>query len=46
MNEHLRPSYKILALGESADGDRFLDVQVVLQGQRQSRVVSLLEFQA
>jgi|ERR1700733_94958 len=46
MNEHLRPSYKILALGESADGDRFLDVQVVLQGQRQSRLLSMSELQA
>ena len=35
MKEHLRPSYRIVALGESADGGRFLDVQVVLQGQRQ-----------
>jgi hypothetical protein len=46
MNEHLRPSYKILALGESADGDRFLDVRVVLQGQRQSRLLSMSELQA
>jgi Domain of unknown function (DUF927) len=46
MNEHVRPSYKILALGESADGDRFLDVQVVLQGQRQSRLLSMSELQA
>jgi hypothetical protein len=46
MNEHLRPSYRIIALGESADGDRFLDVQVVLQGQRQSRLLSMSELQA
>jgi putative DNA primase/helicase len=46
MNEHLRPTYRIVALGESADGDRFLDVQVVLQGQRQRRLLSMSELQA
>jgi hypothetical protein len=46
MNEHLRPSYRLVALGESADGDRFLEVQVVLQGQRQSRLLSMSELQA
>jgi hypothetical protein len=46
MNEHLRPSYRIIALGESADGDRFVEVQVVLQGQRQSRLLSMSELQA
>jgi uncharacterized protein DUF927 len=46
MNEHLRPSYKILALGESADGDRFLEVEVLVQGQRKTRLLSMRDLQA
>jgi hypothetical protein len=46
MNEHLRPSYQILALGESADGDRFLEVHVVLQGRRKTRFLSMRDPQA
>ena len=46
MNEHLRPSYQILALGESADGDRFLEVHVVLQGRRKARFLSMRDLQA
>jgi Domain of unknown function (DUF927) len=46
MNEHLRPVYKILALGESADGDRFLEVEVFVQGQRKTRFLSMRDLQA
>jgi hypothetical protein len=46
MNEHLRPSYQILALGESADGDRFLEVHVLLQGRLKTRLLSLRDLQA
>jgi Domain of unknown function (DUF927) len=46
MNEHVRPSYKILALGESADGDRFLEVEVFVQGHRKTRFLSMRDLQA
>jgi uncharacterized protein (DUF927 family) len=46
MNERLRPVYKILALGESADGDRFLEVEVLVQGQRKTRFLSMRDLQA
>src|SRR5258708_3423218 len=46
MKEHLRPSYKILALGESADGGRFLEVEVLVQGHRKTRFLSMRDLQA
>jgi putative DNA primase/helicase len=45
MNKHLPSSYRILALGESADGNRFLEIEVLLQGQRYTRLVALREVQ-
>jgi putative DNA primase/helicase len=46
MNEHLRPSYSILALGESADDDHFLQVQVVAKGRRKISLLSLRDLLA
>jgi hypothetical protein len=46
MNEHLLPSYQILALGESADGDRFLELHVLLQGRRKARFLSMRDLLA
>jgi Domain of unknown function (DUF927) len=46
MNEHLRPFYKILDVSESEDGDRFLKVEVFVQGQRKTRFLSMRDLQA
>jgi putative DNA primase/helicase len=40
MNRQSKP-YQILAVGESEDGDRFLEIEVLLEGQRYSRLMSM-----
>jgi Domain of unknown function (DUF927) len=46
VNEHLLPSYQILALGRSGDGDRFLKIEVRLRGQPKVPLLSMRDLQA
>jgi uncharacterized protein (DUF927 family) len=46
MNQHSPMPCRILALGKSADGDRFLEVEVFAQGHRKTRFLSMRDLQA
>jgi hypothetical protein len=41
MNEHSKPPYAVVSLGRSADGDRFLEIQVILHQGSKRRLVSM-----
>jgi Domain of unknown function (DUF927) len=46
MNQHSPMPCRIIALGESAEGDRFLRVEVLVQGRRKARLLSMRDLQA
>jgi hypothetical protein len=46
MNTHSPIPCRILALGKSADGDRFLEIEVFAQGHRETRFLSMRDLQA
>jgi hypothetical protein len=46
MNQHSPMPCRIIALGESAEGDRFLQVEVLVQGRRKARLLSMRDLQA
>jgi putative DNA primase/helicase len=46
MNQYSPMPCRILALGKSADGDRFLKVEVFVHGQRKTRLLSMRDLQA
>jgi Domain of unknown function (DUF927) len=46
MNHHSPMPCRIIALGESADDDRFLKVEVLVKGRRKARLLSMRDLQA
>ena len=46
MNQHSPMPCRIIALGESAEGDRFLEVEVLIRGRRKTRLLSMRDLQA